>query len=226
MICLTFDTDWVPEIVLEFVLDILRSKKIKATIFVTGQYNCLENIDEDIIEIGLHPNFLQLENAEKTLHDIKSLYPKAISLRTHSLVHSSKFWEMYKKNNVKYTSITYMPYQSQLSPVTMPHEIIELPIFFMDDHYLEMPNITFDLEQLKLVHPGLKVLSFHPIHLYLNCSSLADYVKAKPYFDRPELLSKFRNTNRGIYQLFDSLCKHIISSDIQLCTLNEIENIY
>ena len=57
---LTFDVDWAPDFVIETVSDILISRSVKCTWFVTNHSPAVEKLffQKDLFELGLHPNFL------------------------------------------------------------------------------------------------------------------------------------------------------------------------
>ena len=62
----------------------------------------------------------------------------------------------------------------------MSNDILQIPIFFMDDTHIGWSiNVNFKLEQFNLKNNGLKVFVFHPIHIFLNTNDLKIYQRAK-----------------------------------------------
>ncbi|MEE8442795.1 MAG: hypothetical protein V3S37_03525, partial [Dehalococcoidia bacterium] len=57
MIAISLDTEWVPDEVLSYALDVILSYRVKLTIFATHPTPVLRNLDPAQVEIGLHPNF-------------------------------------------------------------------------------------------------------------------------------------------------------------------------
>jgi len=226
MICITIDTDWVPETVLTYTLEILNKRNVKYTVFATGDYKCLDSIDTSLVEIGLHPNIERLDRAEETICELQATYPEAVSLRSHSLVHSSRFWAIYKKNSILNTSNYLMLDRPHLGPVRLLETISEYPIYFMDDYYLSIPDISFSIDDLKLDAPGLKVFAFHPIHIYLNSGTFDDYSQAKGDFRNPAALASHRKSGDGIGTLFQDFLDYLAINNMPSFMIKEITEHY
>lgn len=224
MICITLDTDWVTDIVLGYSLDILQNANIKSTVFATGEYSSLKSIDPNLVEIGIHPNIVELDRAEETIQKLLKIYPDAISLRNHSLVHSSRFWAIYTRTNISFTSNYLYLGQPAIRPVLLHDSITECPIYFMDDYYLTQENKSFTIDDLKLSRSGLKILAFHPIHIFLNSSSLEDYDSAKPHFHDQTALEQYRSDGNGIGTLFKELVSHLAGQSVSVKRLKDVSD--
>ncbi|MFC1936381.1 hypothetical protein ACFLYP_01805 [Chloroflexota bacterium] len=222
-IIITVDTDWAANDVLEDVLFLLVEYNIKATIFATNKSKALDALDPQQFEIGLHPNFGDQLNVEETILKLKADFPNATSLRSHTLLHSSRFFPVYKISGILYTSNYLSLGSKHLSPITQPFGIIEVPIFFIDDAYLIMneEEDKFDLSSIDLKSPGLKVFAFHPIHIFLNTESSARYQESKEYHNDITMLKKIINPGKGTRSLFISLMQYIAENGIKTSTLSQ-----
>jgi len=218
---ITIDTDWAPDYILEYCFKLISNKKIKATMFATNKSKILDNLDKNRFKIGLHPNFSDFIHIEEEIQRLKNMFPDAISLRNHSLCHSSHFFPVFNKMGIKFISNYLAPFCKNLTPIVQPFGVIEYPIYFMDDAYQMMYNKKnkYELSSLDLHSPGLKVFAFHPIHIYLNSDSVNEYEKIKKYYDNPQKLSQYINPNLGIRNLFQSLIEHISDNSIETFTL-------
>ena len=63
-ICITIDIDWSPQEFIDLVLDLLKSYNVKATFFATHKVNIKNH------EVGIHPNFTNLENYDKVIKEL------------------------------------------------------------------------------------------------------------------------------------------------------------
>ena len=112
----TFDMDWAADFVLTDFLELVQSLKICATVFVTHYTPVLEEMKNDKIELGIHPNYnplLQGESGNRTcgdvLREIKNIVPEAVSCRSHALTQSSIISREYEKIGILYDLNTYIP---------------------------------------------------------------------------------------------------------------------
>lgn len=222
MIILTFDTDWIPENILDDILLDLKEKNIKATIFASNYYRCLVKPPSNI-EVGIHPNFDRGNWMSQTVK-IKKIYPKSIGVRNHSLVFSERLRPIWRRLGIKYTSNSIQFLQNGIHPVPVTKNIIDFPLFHMDRFYLEMtePKTDFGLKKFSLGKPGLKIFDFHPIHLTLNTPSQKYYEKHKINYKNIFKLKKTTYKGRGTRTLYDNLIRYIIKNNIKTHTLNEL----
>ncbi len=207
MIILTLDTDWAPDYILDATLQVLVSSNIKTTVFATHQTPLLRSLPKTF-EIGLHPNITDITDGATAIRKIKDLYPDARCIRNHSLVSCNRFLHIYHELGISVSSNYLMANQSDIKPVPLPYGITEYPIFFMDDVALiaekELNPDRFIATLTDL--PGLKVLAFHPVHIYLNTTSFKEYEKVKSRLGTKSQDSKnFINAGIGIKSLFTAL---------------------
>ncbi|MFX0053160.1 MAG: hypothetical protein ACFFCW_12755 [Candidatus Hodarchaeota archaeon] len=206
MIVVTLDLDWAPDYVLDYSFKLLSESGVKATIFTTHDSPAIRNV-RDILEIGLHPNVSHLNEIEYAIYELKKSFPEARCIRNHSLVSCSRFFPVYKKYNLMVSSNYTMIGQDNIKPIPMLYGIYEYPIYYADDICLIMCK-HFDSEVLKeelLRGSGLKVIAFHPVHIYLNSNNIERYASVKRYLIDKKKTDTFVNKGSGIGTLFKEL---------------------
>lgn len=221
--CISIDIDWAPDEVIEDTRQLIDQAGLPATFFATHAHQ----VPLDGHEIAVHPNFLKSLTEGRTipeeLQNIHRLFPQAKGVRAHSLCSSTRFYPSLAERGLRYDSSFLCYGQHDLRPFWMINQIVQLPIFFEDDLHMELANQLghplFSLPPLELAKPGLKVLVFHPIHLFLNTDSLARYEQAKKYYHQPLLLEPYRNPDRGIRNLFLETLEFLASRPEQVVTM-------
>jgi hypothetical protein len=219
---LTFDFDWASDFILVDLLDLLERYDLSATFFVTHDTPVLERIRANPkYELGIHPNFNDIldagideikENSKSRIQDIKRIVPEALSMRSHSTTNSSRLMDIASKEGIIYDCNYFIPYQSGivLEPWLLWNEIIRCPYFYEDD-----ASMIYNLQELSLSFllkkKGLKIFNFHPIHVYINSSSMNDYESTRDiHFSEQELANK-RGEAWGVrdklIELLDSICR-------------------
>ena len=207
-IFLTLDVDWASDDVLEYTYQLLENTKIRATWFFTHQSGINQKIlANKNFETGIHPNFNKLlvgdfcngANQDEVTDNCLLLAPGARSVRSHTLFQSSPTLEMFFKKNLKYDLNTFMPIDSGIIVRPYLHwtGIIQLPHIWEDDvhcmynwNYAEMINLFKS-------YKGLKILDFHPIHIYLNTETLSRYNNSRHLHRNIEALSEHRYQEYG-----------------------------
>ena len=222
-IVITFDTDWVPQFVLDYVLQPLQDKGLPATIFCTGTYTLPKTIER-----ALHPNFMDESSLtpnhvmDKLTHEI----PNATGIRTHRFYWHSGFYHLFQNYGIHYDSSLLLPFQSHITP-NFHNGLLRIPVWWSEAAHIHkgLSMKTFDLPGIDT--PGVKVLLFHPIHIYLNSH---DPILTSQNLDRfgkieratPEMLNPLRNTTMpGIETLYLSALK-LLAQNFELTTLNTI----
>lgn len=219
-IFITTDIDWACDGVIQFCSELFSKNKIKVTWFATHQTSELDKIRSNSdYELGIHPNFNPLlmngsyekgANAHEIIHNLKSIVPEAVSIRSHSITQSSQLLSIYEKFNLKYDLNTFINLDKDLiiKPFKYYFNTIKLPYIWQDDTFMdgEMKS-NVDLEIIRHAK-GLIIINFHPIHLFLNCENMERYNKCKPFYQNYKELSNMVNNNSyGIRNFFDDLCK-------------------
>lgn len=184
-IYVTLDVDWANDPVLEWTLDLLEDQGVPATIFVTHDTPLFKRLRTGAsFEIGLHPNFRPLlaeknhpDNAESILDRVRELAPEAVSVRSHALVDGSDLMALFARRGLTHESNLLLPFApgQELRPFKSHNGMIRVPYGWEDDvHCLHVAaGRAADWRPDRvLAAPGLKVVNFHPAHLYLNTEDL------------------------------------------------------
>ena len=216
---LTFDVDWAPDFIIEEIASLLIKKKIKATWFVTHSSPAIDKLRErnNIFELGIHPNFLpnssQGNSPEEVLKYTMSIVPEAVSSRAHAVVQSGPLLNMMvEKTNIRIDSTIFLPEMPNIRPVvhlTLTNNLIRIPFFWADDYEMMKQNPKWDISQYQNIS-GLKVMMFHPIHLFLNSNNVEKYNQFKKEVKdarnaSPEQLNRFIHHGNGTKTFFNSI---------------------
>jgi len=161
---------------------------VKSTWFVTHDGEAIGHLRlrPDLFELGIHPNFLpgstHGSDQREVLAHMFSIVPGARTMRTHSVYQSGPLLEYIATHtSVRLDSSILLPGHPGLAPVVHylnGKQLVRLPFFWSDDHELGSPAPKWDLNAYAGV-PGYKVMAFHPVHVYLNSSSNAGYLRMK-----------------------------------------------
>ncbi len=188
MLCLTLDIDWAHDGVIADALELIESYGVKATWFATHDTPELGSIrSAGSHEIGLHPNFNPLldargNSAEHILKDLQALAPEARSIRSHSLMRSSRLAQLFARAGMTHESNYFLPPSigGTIQPWRDFCDLVHVPIRWEDDVRLLDPSIGEPDACLSHVSP--LIVNFHPIHVYLNTASIAEYETGRPDF--------------------------------------------
>lgn len=226
---LTFDIDWASDETIQFVLDKLEEYSCKATFFVTHGSPLINKMRRNNqIELGLHPNFNKIfypehpnqnTDIEKILKDVKNIVPSAVSVRSHFLTQGTAFMKLFKKHNLLIDCNSYIPFYQlptvSITPWKFWTGTLVVPFVWSDYiDVLQMGNTKLNILLKK--KSVIKVVSFHPIHIFLNTGSIQDYQKYK----RSNLsVSEYKEINQsgkyGIGDIFDGFLKEIVDKKIK-----------
>lgn len=191
---ITIDVDWMPDWCIREVANILIEKNIKATWFITHDSQEIRKLFNypHLFEVGIHPNFKKGSTQGKSIGEVmeylKKIAPKAISIRTHGLVQSSRLFQIIRGDfNMLYDVSLLLPE----TPNIIPHEIffsktingenglLRFPYFWEDDIEMNRPQPCFSFKHKKYHVPGLKIFDFHIIHIILNSADISIYNNCK-----------------------------------------------
>ncbi|MDQ3918989.1 MAG: hypothetical protein M3348_10970 [Acidobacteriota bacterium] len=222
-ICLTLDLDWARDEIVSPVLELMRRSGVKATFFATHRSELLSALDGEQFEVGLHPNFNQaLGDFRKPIESLKEIYPQARGARSHSLFVSSHILQLYAEHGLKYESNIFLHMHEGLHPVLRFEDFVSIPFYWSDDKHISLQR-PFELGDLGIESPGLKVLNFHPMHVFMNTRSDAHYESYKRHYQEPDKLKDFINRDApGAGTLFGSLLDYLGRSGRRTYTLYEI----
>lgn len=234
-IYLTFDTDWASDAVVSDTVDLLDSRGVAATVFVTHASPALLALtSHPRIEVGLHPNFNPLLQAGATadaasilaaLHDA---YPDAVSVRSHSLFQSSTLQGLFRSRALTHDLNMFIPSWSgiECKPYREVNNIARLPYFWEDDVHVDALNNGhvdgWHVDAL-LDTSGLKVFDFHPIHVFLNTESMDRYRASLPDAHDIALLQRHRNDGYGARNFLIDLIDRGLERGFAFRTTSDIE---
>lgn len=211
MLSLSIDTDWAPTPVIRDTLDLFDDYDLTTTVFSTHD----DGLELDGHERALHPNFLDEEDDrddEAVLAELVETFPDAVGTRSHSLYTHGQLHTLYPKYDLTYES-NYMAYREpNLRPYWMGRRFIQLPIYFMDDVWMNRERTLPDIEAL-LNEPGFKMFTFHPIHIYLNTPTLAYYDDHRDDYQNPDAILEARYEGEGVRTLLKRLLDEVERRD-------------
>lgn len=213
---LTLDCDWAPDFILDYVREKLEQHKVHATLFVTHASEALNFWKKNsAFELGWHPNFhansTQGNDPISVAKTMKTIFPGAISMRTHDLYQSTSILKSFLTfaPEIKLDTSIYLPNQKSICPFDLHfgrNQILRrFPFVWEDDlHLLNGGNGDYLFSTLKT--EDLCILNFHPIHIYLNTIDLTVYQKVRALGPMHQLtreqLAPFKNQAKGIETLF------------------------
>ena len=197
----------------------LESAAVRAKWFVTHASAAVDRLSHraDLFELGVHPNFFPGSShgadIEAVLDHVEAVVPAATSVRTHGLYQSGAYLAAVAQRPQLTTDVSlFLPGLSGLRPFRQwlaGSSIVRVPYTWADDHDLQRPGRPWSLEQLDAIG-GLKVLDFHPIHIYRNSADPAAYGRLRAACPdltrlRPDLASEYVNPTRGTRTLFEQV---------------------
>jgi hypothetical protein len=203
-VCITIDIDWAHDDILSDTINLLEQYSVPVTWFVTHDTPLLHRLkDNPKFELGIHPNFNRKIDSsdDRTVNmiidELISIVPNAKSVRSHSLLQSSRLLEIFKVYGLEFECNTIIPYQSNLEllPWRLWNGMLKVPHFWEDDVaclYGQMEGISALLKR-----KGVKVFSFHPIHIFLNTEDLDRYEVSKKFHHNAKRLIEYRASTYG-----------------------------
>lgn len=183
---LTFDIDWAPDFIIDWLANLLVEKSTPATWFATHPSPAVDNLlSEPLFEVGIHPNFLphssQGEDVETVLDYCFDLVPGAKSVRLHSLLQSTPILSaIMARGQIRNDVSLFMPNYPYLAPFEYTwqgEKILRFPYFWEDDMIMEQENYHWSYVQHdeEIASSGILIYDFHPVHVYLNSSEPSSY---------------------------------------------------
>ena len=203
---------------IEEVAEMLIKYKVKATWFATHRSKAVDELErEDLFEIGIHPNFYPNsthgETEDEVLTYMKSLFPDAISMRTHGLYSNTRFLHKCAKLGIKIDVSVLIDRGKNLQVFKMFFEdgsfILRAPFLWEDDFEMNKPTPCWSVNKIILEINGLKIFDFHPVHICLNTPNMKVYssLKGKINDKRSLLDTIIVNNQHGPRTAFEELIK-------------------
>lgn len=188
-ILVTLDVDWAPDWMIEDVAQRLINAGVRATFFATHDSSATRALErEPLFEVGVHPNFLPGSShgntPEEVLQTMRTMFPHATVVRTHSLAQSEPtLGMMVDQFGFKIDCSVHLPRASHAAPHWVRYtaggnRLVRIPHVFQDNMHV-LSGMPWDLEADWLVAPGWKVMNFHPIHIILNSADSETYARLK-----------------------------------------------
>jgi polysaccharide deactylase WbmS-like protein len=184
---LTVDVDWVGDDILAHTLRLIEERALKCTFFATHDSEVLRRIRVNpAYEVGIHPNYNDLfagdpvrEPNASSFESLRELFPAATSIRSHSLLQSSRLQNDFWRHGFTHDSNHYIPFDAglKLKPWKIWNGLIKVPFAWADDIHLYQQAAPLNAKRLKSM--CLCVVAFHPIHLYLNSDCVDTYERYK-----------------------------------------------
>jgi hypothetical protein len=238
LICLTVDVEWAHDDVLADLVGLINARGLKATFFCTHA-----GVQVPGHERALHPNFLRsgetirrLGATDATMTDVDiyryvverthGFCPEAIGVRGHRQFFDSTLLPIYKESGLQYDSSLFLPLARGLAPVLKPHDLVELPIYYIDHSDLNAGYTNFDVAALGLDRPGLKVFDFHPNTVFINAATNAQYEASKAHYHDPQKLLAMRQTEAGARTLLIELLDSIAGQRRPTATLAQVNRLW
>lgn len=216
----TLDIDWAPDYMIDHVVELLDRYGVAATWFVTHDSAAVQNLRRNpLFEVGIHPNFLpgSTHGADpiEILDHVLSIVPEAVSSRSHAVVQSGPLLELLSRK-VRIDSTIFLPEMPGIRPVkflSATGDLWRIPFFWADDYELRKYCSSWDLEAFVSAE-GLKVMLFHPVHVFLNTPNLESYQRFRKETPRLTALAHsdarlFRHSGFGTEALFMALLRHL-----------------
>ena len=228
-IALSMDVDWAPDFVLQEILPWFLSHGLPLTIFATHPSQYLKKFAAENyagIELGIHPNFSQKFDVDK-IDFLLAYYGQVSGSRSHRNIAGRNVSDLLRAHNISYDS-SYILWRTPFTQVSETYNgILNIPYVWEDGYHLETSTPLED-QFLPLDTPGLKVLNFHPVLLYLNCTDDDQRKKAVRGIKdltmvTKEYLDPFVNKNYGIWSFAKSFLLNLAENkDIHFYLLNDV----
>ena len=207
---LTLDLDWAPDEAIDAVGALLVERGVPATWLVTHSSPAVERLRDhpELFELGVHPNFLPGSThgatVDQVLDHCVELVPDAVSMRTHALVQSTPILaEVLERTAIRVDLSLFLPQAENVAPVEYRwrgRSLVRIPYVWEDDVELENGTLDSGVASI-LAAPGLKVFDFHPVHVFLNSTSMDAYRRVSGTLPDAELAPHVQD-GRGIGTLF------------------------
>ena len=223
-VAITLDVDWAPDFMIDYAAALLVEHGVKATWFITHASPAVSRLREhpSLFELGIHPNFLPGSTHGNTFASVLAhcfdLVPDARSVRTHALYQSAPLLRALVNEPRITTDLSlFLPRMPGIEPVEFRLDgrtLLRVPYLWEDSLEIEQEVPSFDLQRLLSAGDGLKILNFHPTHVFLNSITPAPYGQIKQCAPRLEdvtidLAARCVVQGHGTQTLFREAIQHL-----------------
>ena len=212
---ITIDLDWAPDYMITPMADALIERNVRATWLVTHPSPAVDALRgrPDLFELGIHPNFQPDSSHGSTPKEIidhcMSLVPSARCVRTHGLVQSTRLLhELGRRKGLGVDLSLFLHHCQHAMPCRFAYRgvsLLRLPHVWEDDMEMECSDAHWRLDPI-LRLDGLKILDFHPVHVFLNCPTGEAYseLRRRGPMDAvsPSNARRLRRTGEGPAAMF------------------------
>lgn len=187
-LALTIDVDWAPDFMIESVAQTLVDRGVRATWLVTHRSSALNDLaaHPELFELGVHPNFLPGSShgacPDQVLETVLDLVPGATTMRTHALVQSTPILHAAARTSIDLDLSLFLPRAGSARPFVhwmTGSRLWRLPYVWEDDLEFGRPDPDWTGASLQPQDGTVAVLDFHPVHVWLNSSSIENYARVK-----------------------------------------------
>jgi hypothetical protein len=149
---------------------------------------------------------------------VMNIAPGTKAVRTHGMFYSAEISRMFAVDfGLEIDSSIFlneMPHIALTEVIYGIKVLLRMPCFWSDDGEMSITrHPVFSLRGKNFNVPGLKILCFHPIHIFLNSKDMNNYNNLKSRYDIKNCTKReaepFINRNTGA----GSLLREIISSN-------------
>jgi len=234
--CFSSDIDWASEDVLNAFFKIIPFEEIKLTAFITHESKLITDLAyQKRIYRGIHPNFLANSSHGNSYKEIAEtcvkLAPEAIGFRSHRLFDVTDITHLLANDyGYKYVSNLGTTMANYIRPMLHESRLIHYPIFFEDgSHLYNELELSINPYIDYFIHPGIKVISFHPMNMVFNTPYIKYMREIKDSLSREEfnnidksiILNK-RNAKHGIRNTIDEIINMVIRNNYKILSLDEL----
>ena len=231
-ICLTFDIDFAPDYMIKHTLTLLKKFNVKATFFATHNSPIVKKIAQDSqFELGTHiyvgPGSTQGTDIGEIIKDFRRVYPKVLGNRFHILHYSYR--DLAKLGDYSYLyDVSTLRFNT---PYLLPsfHKDINLILltYSWEDGICENARFPMSLSSIDLNSPGMKIINFHPMNIFINGSN-AD-ARLKFMRENPDLLhcprhiaERYRQKGMGVETVLIEMLAMVDRQRYNCITLMEL----
>jgi hypothetical protein len=249
---ITIDEDWASLSAVEYSLDMMKERNLPSTLFVTEKVDeGRESIFKGKCDLAVHPFYKERMFDEEVLISSMGFLPKnPKGARNHRrLVTRPDLFEAEAKHGLQWdsnygVSESYGYGNGTGLPFFLWHDgskydLLEFPIHYEDDLFLFDPE-GFDFNESRIKDMlelsrekffTCLTFTFHPIHVFLNSSSISDYERFKQLgiSKDEEGLREYRDSlkeKKGIRDLYISVLDYLRdkSDEILVSTCQEVND--
>lgn len=232
LVVFTADQDWAPEWAMQIFVSEFEELQVPIHLFRTNHSAVFDSLSQSqLFSDGWHPNFRENSSHGNSIDEVistmKEMFPGRTSVRCHSFFESTEIWLKLVGAGMKVESHGLTDLQDGLSIQNMASGMNRIPVYFEDDVYIPQDNTNLMNERLLagLRRPGLKVLSFHPIHIAMNTPNIPYYTAQRT--DAYDDVMTVQEKSYGVRDLLADVVKFCFKNNlpvISFSSLSSVEN--